>query len=168
MATTTTTTQHLKVHQQPLQTQSTSTAKPKRRRCRATAATSTVEVSSPDTDQIHSFPPDSPFRVRFSPDSLSPLMDYSPSGHLSNGFTKFNSVLTAGLLNPMSPPPPPDKTRSSPTLFEMMASEPDIHPRVQIPVNPLTLKPQVRNLLSCLVNLIPLLLRILFILVNLL
>ncbi|KFK38021.1 hypothetical protein AALP_AA3G059800 [Arabis alpina] len=45
-----------------------------------------------------------------------------------SSFTKFNSALTAGLLNPMSPPPPPslvDKTRSSPTLFEMMASEAD-------------------------------------------
>lgn len=38
-------------------------------------------------------------------------------------------MLTAGILNPMSPPPPPqsDKTtRSSPTLFEMMASEPEM------------------------------------------
>ncbi|KAD4384670.1 hypothetical protein R6Q59_011184 [Mikania micrantha] len=43
-----------------------------------------------------------------------------------SSFTNFNSALTAGLLNPMSPPPPTgDKTRSSPTLFEMMANEPD-------------------------------------------
>ncbi|KAI3687565.1 hypothetical protein L1987_81265 [Smallanthus sonchifolius] len=43
-----------------------------------------------------------------------------------SSFTNFNSALTAGLLNPMSPPPPAaDKTRSSPTLFEMMANEPD-------------------------------------------
>lgn len=55
-----------------------------------------------------------------------------------SSFSKFNSVLTAGLLNPMSPPPPPDKTRSSPTLFEMMASEPDIHPRTQIQSNNVT------------------------------
>lgn len=46
-----------------------------------------------------------------------------------SSFSKFNSALTAGLLNPMSPPPPVDKTRSSPTLFEMMANEPDCHPR---------------------------------------
>ncbi|XP_018730259.2 BTB/POZ domain-containing protein At1g63850 [Eucalyptus grandis] len=55
----------------------------------------------------------------------------------SGGFTKFNSVLTAGLLNPMSPPPPPaaGKARSSPTLFEMMASEPGmIHPRTQMQI----------------------------------
>ncbi|GFZ01357.1 BTB/POZ domain-containing protein [Actinidia rufa] len=45
-----------------------------------------------------------------------------------SSFSKFNSALTAGLLNPMSPPP----TRSSPTLFEMMASEPDCNPRPQI------------------------------------
>ncbi|KAI3812917.1 hypothetical protein L1987_17630 [Smallanthus sonchifolius] len=41
---------------------------------------------------------------------------------LSSSFTQFNSALTAGLLNPISSPPP---TRSSPTLFEMMANEPD-------------------------------------------
>lgn len=45
----------------------------------------------------------------------------------ASSFSKFNSALTAGLLNPMSPPP--DKTRSSPTLFEMMANEPDCYPR---------------------------------------
>ncbi|CAK9156596.1 unnamed protein product [Ilex paraguariensis] len=51
-----------------------------------------------------------------------------------SSFSKFNSALTAGLLNPMSPPPSIDKTRTSPTLFEMMASEPDIQPRTtQIP-----------------------------------
>ncbi|CAL5384231.1 unnamed protein product [Camellia sinensis] len=44
----------------------------------------------------------------------------------------FNSALTARLLNPMSSPlPPSDKARSSPTLFEMMASEPDSIPRSQ-------------------------------------
>lgn len=49
-----------------------------------------------------------------------------------SSFSNFNSALTAGLLNPMSPPLPSspataagDKTRSSPTLFEMMANEPD-------------------------------------------
>ncbi|GJN26656.1 hypothetical protein PR202_gb14605 [Eleusine coracana subsp. coracana] len=37
---------------------------------------------------------------------------------------------TRGCLNPMSPPPLPlDKTRSSPTLFDMMANEQDYHPR---------------------------------------
>ncbi|XP_022720676.1 BTB/POZ domain-containing protein At1g63850-like [Durio zibethinus] len=76
------------------------------------------------------------FKIRYSPGSVSPVMDFTGGTTLSNGhspssFTNFNSALTAGLLNPMSPPPPPDKTRSSPTLFEMMASEPDIHPRTQ-------------------------------------
>ncbi|KAB1215364.1 hypothetical protein CJ030_MR4G025266 [Morella rubra] len=82
----------------------------------------------------------STFRIRFSPGSLSPVMDFTPTamnGHDSfpSSFNKFNSALTAGLLNPMSPPPPPDKvTRSSPTLFEMMASEPDSHhSRTHIP-----------------------------------
>lgn len=46
-----------------------------------------------------------------------------------SSLSKFNSALTAGLLNPMSPPPLVDKTRSSPTLFEMMANEPDCLPR---------------------------------------
>uniref|UniRef100_A0A1D1XZ36 BTB/POZ domain-containing protein At1g63850 n=1 Tax=Anthurium amnicola TaxID=1678845 RepID=A0A1D1XZ36_9ARAE len=54
-------------------------------------------------------------------------------------YNKFNSALNAGLLNPMSPPPalPLDKTRSSPTLFEMMANEQDCHPRNQIQTSPL-------------------------------
>ncbi|XP_022736738.1 BTB/POZ domain-containing protein At1g63850-like [Durio zibethinus] len=76
------------------------------------------------------------FKIRYSPGSVSPVMDFTGGITLSNGhspssFTKFNSALTAGLLNPMSPPPPMDKIRSSPTLFEMMANEPDIHPRTQ-------------------------------------
>ncbi|XP_044487148.1 BTB/POZ domain-containing protein At1g63850-like [Mangifera indica] len=92
----------------------------------------------------------SSFRIRFSPGSLSPVMDFTHTSPTSsttttlNGysssdsafpssFSKFNSALTAGLLNPMSPPP--DKTRSSPTLFEMMACEPEILPKTQIPTN---------------------------------
>lgn len=41
----------------------------------------------------------------------------------------------AGLLNPMSSPPPPvmlDKTRSSPNLFKMMANEADTVGRVPV------------------------------------
>ncbi|OWM85299.1 BTB/POZ domain-containing protein At1g63850 [Punica granatum] len=142
MATAATTTTQLKV--QPV-------AKPKRRKCRGDATTPPTNITSAASPEpeILPTPPDSPFRVRFSP---SPGMEYT-SGHHdgSNGFTKFNSALTAGLLNPLSPPPPPlhEKARSSPTLFEMMASEPDIHPRAQIPtphhpiMNPLTPKAQV-------------------------
>ncbi|PRQ17619.1 putative chromatin remodeling & transcription regulator BTB-POZ family [Rosa chinensis] len=86
-----------------------------------------------ELDPVEDYPspnssPSSSFRIRFSPGSLSPVMDFTPA--LSNGhndsynssFTRFNSMLNAGLLNPMSPPPP----RSSPTLFEMMASEPEM------------------------------------------
>ncbi|OIV94917.1 hypothetical protein TanjilG_22114 [Lupinus angustifolius] len=59
----------------------------------------------------------------------SPLCPSSPS---SSTFTKFNSALTAGLLNPMSPPPPSiDKARSSPTLFQMMSTEPEPNPKAQ-------------------------------------
>ncbi|XP_057978142.1 BTB/POZ domain-containing protein At1g63850 [Malania oleifera] len=92
----------------------------------------------------------SAFKIRFSPGRVSPVMEFFPSAPLPtvngvasaqescpSGFSKFNSALTAGLLNPMSPPPPAagEKTRSSPTLFEMMNSEPDYHPRTQIPPN---------------------------------
>ncbi|GLT78203.1 hypothetical protein SLA2020_497460 [Shorea laevis] len=89
------------------------------------------------TDSSSSFRP---------PANHSPVMDFTGTTTLTNGhspsrFTKFNSALTAGLLNPMSPPPPPppDKTRASPTLLEMMASEPDVHPRTlnqeQLPIS---------------------------------
>lgn len=88
----------------------------------------------------------------FTHSSSSPISNghsTSGSGHdpFPSSFTKFNSALTAGLLNPMSPPP--DKTRSSPTLFEMMVNEPDIQQRTnqnQIPINNATSsmqKPQI-------------------------
>ncbi|KAI7741968.1 hypothetical protein M8C21_008681, partial [Ambrosia artemisiifolia] len=54
-----------------------------------------------------------------TPPTMSATTYHEP---LSSSFTQFNSALTAGLLNPISSPPP---TRSSPTLFEMMANEPD-------------------------------------------
>ncbi|KAK9277506.1 hypothetical protein L1049_007050 [Liquidambar formosana] len=100
---------------------------------------STTNPSSPS-------PSNSPytFKIRYSPGRVSPVMDFTPAAstnismhspaghdHFPSSFSKFNSALTAGLLNPMSPPPP----RSSPTLSEMMASEPDCHPRPQIPSN---------------------------------
>ncbi|XP_073111985.1 BTB/POZ domain-containing protein At1g63850 isoform X2 [Elaeis guineensis] len=50
-------------------------------------------------------------------------------------YSKFNSALNAGLLNPMSPPPL-DKTRSSPTLFDMMANEQEYQPRASLPPPP--------------------------------
>ncbi|PIA49254.1 hypothetical protein AQUCO_01300243v1 [Aquilegia coerulea] len=67
-------------------------------------------------------------------------MDFSNSSLTSAGYgsypssyKNFNFALNAGLLNPSSPPPSIlDKTRSSPTLFEMMASEQDCNPRTQI------------------------------------
>lgn len=97
----------------------------------------TTSVSSPSQAPLQPSSP-SNLRIRYSPSALPYLMDSfataSASGATTNdafpsSFSKFNSALTAGLLNPMSPPPPVDKTRSSPTLFEMMASEPDCHPR---------------------------------------
>ncbi|KAM3388650.1 hypothetical protein ACQJBY_011034 [Aegilops geniculata] len=55
---------------------------------------------------------------------------YTHTQSYPSSYTKFNSALNAGLLNPMSPPPLPiDKTRSSPTLFDMMANEQDYQPR---------------------------------------
>ncbi|KAG9455253.1 hypothetical protein H6P81_008157 [Aristolochia fimbriata] len=73
----------------------------------------------------------SPARVA-SPTVMDSPAAYAP---YPASYTKFNTALNAGLLNPMSPPPALDKaTRSSPTLFEMMANEQDCHPRQPIPV----------------------------------
>ncbi|XVF51441.1 hypothetical protein PTKIN_Ptkin04bG0185600 [Pterospermum kingtungense] len=71
------------------------------------------------------------FKIRYHPGCVSPVMDFTGCTMLSNGhspsrFTKFNSALTAGLLNPMSPPPP-----RSTTLIDIMANEPDFYPRTQ-------------------------------------
>ncbi|KAL0408165.1 UNVERIFIED_CONTAM: BTB/POZ domain-containing protein [Sesamum radiatum] len=82
----------------------------------------------------------SDLKIRYSPSVMGSTTVYrggtpthpSPAAAqdgFPSSFSKFNSALTAGLLNPMSPPPSVDKTRSSPTLFEMMANEPDCHPR---------------------------------------
>ncbi|XP_061355315.1 BTB/POZ domain-containing protein At1g63850-like [Gastrolobium bilobum] len=154
MAATTTTT-FLKVQNQP--------TKPKRRKYRETtisASASPSETHHPHPHRNLDSPlcptrnpepepdpplPDSPssYRIRFSPGRFSPIMDftrssptatvngYSGQDPFPSSFSKFNSALTAGLLNPMSPPP--DKTRSSPTLSEMMACEPDR--ATQIPPN---------------------------------
>ncbi|KAL0447905.1 UNVERIFIED_CONTAM: BTB/POZ domain-containing protein [Sesamum latifolium] len=137
------TTTHLKFKNQPL--------KIKRRRCRETTITTTPTLDSTSSStstyisrthyQTRNI--DSP--IVFSPDNqlpgeatesgsslvASPLLSssssdlkirYSPSAMGS-------TTVYRGLLNPMSPPPSVDKTRSSPTLFEMMANEPDCHPR---------------------------------------
>ncbi|XP_074317287.1 BTB/POZ domain-containing protein At1g63850 [Silene latifolia] len=93
-------------------TSSTSTStKPKRRRFREITITTSTSESLPFSDSLNS---PSPTRSLHSP---------MPSSPYPSNFTKFNSALTAGLLNPMSPPPNP--TRSSPTLFEMMSTEPE-------------------------------------------
>ncbi|KAJ6712513.1 hypothetical protein OIU79_008683 [Salix purpurea] len=106
---------------------------------------------SPQLDTVSTL--SSKFKIQLSPGSLSPVMDFTtaaatpPNGHhhiaspnehsFPSSFTNFNSALTAGLLNPMSPPPPDHKPRSSPTLFEMMASEPETLPRTitQVPIH---------------------------------
>ncbi|KAK7318198.1 hypothetical protein RJT34_02897 [Clitoria ternatea] len=112
MAAATTTTSLLKVQNQP--------TKPKRRKYRETTISASASASSS--------PSPSP-----SPSSSPNTMDFS-NDPFPSSFSKFNSALTAGLLNPMSPPP--DKTRSSPTLFEMMATEPDIHHRPPSQIHP--------------------------------
>lgn len=109
---------------------------------------------SPSPSSLTSDPPS--LRIRYSPGPIPRSMDSPMSTTTANGgasydsfpssFTKFNSALTAGLLNPMSPPPSIDKTRSSPTLFEMMASEPDCNLRPQISTQNATVsaqKPQI-------------------------
>ncbi|CAJ2676541.1 BTB/POZ domain-containing protein [Trifolium pratense] len=141
-ATTKTTSNFLKPPNHPNNNQPITITKPKRRKCRettiSTSASTRIQLSEPDSQL-----PDSPspnYTFRYSPGTFSPIMDHfthssSPGQDpFPSSFTKFNSALTAGLLNPMSPPP--DKTRSSPTLFEMMVNEPDIHHRPnQIPNN---------------------------------
>lgn len=107
-----------------------------------------------------SSPSPSPFTIRVSPGRVSsPLMDSSSppvtgvGGGGGGGFTpypprynNFNNALTAGLLNPNSPPPPQlDKTRPNPTLFDMMANEPDYHPRSPIPAIPRSPIPAIPN-----------------------
>ncbi|XP_075522769.1 BTB/POZ domain-containing protein At1g63850-like [Primulina tabacum] len=98
---------------------------------------SPVETTPTSSLVSYPFPLSSPIDLKFrhSPSTMdsytitntvnggpNPAVD-----NFSSSFSKFNSVLTAGLLNPTSPPPFVDKTRSSPTLFEMMSNEPDCH-----------------------------------------
>lgn len=143
-------TAHLKSHPQPI--------KIKRRRCRETTITTTPTIldpapSSSSTAAAGSHitispdsswcipassppPPPSDLKIRHPASGMGP---YGAAAAGADGFpsslSKFNSALTAGLLNPMSPPPPmADKTRSSPTLFEMMANEPDSLPRAAVAV----------------------------------
>ncbi|KAI3968928.1 hypothetical protein MKX01_034072 [Papaver californicum] len=121
-----------------------------------TTTTSATPTDQKQQKPRNSSPSKPTFKLNFSsPGRVSPLMDSSAAGAGSvsspsyvgvvNGigggggggnpyvsypssYSKFNSALNAGLLNPNSPPP--DKTRSSPTLFEMMSNEQDIiHPR---------------------------------------
>eukprot|EP00250_Pteridium_aquilinum_P016554 c23160_g1_i1 orf=905-2656(+) len=65
----------------------------------------------------------SPFKIRLSPGRVSPLVDALPSPMLAPApsFAKLNSLLSTGFISQSSPPI--EKTRSSPTLFEMMAHE---------------------------------------------
>lgn len=148
-------------------------SKPKRRRRRETTISTSatpdpVEPQSATTAIIitnNKTPPRSPFQDQdqsfnfySSPSpTTSPLMDSSVPlgigvassigyGPYPASYSKFNSALNAGLLNPSSPPPPLlDKTRSSPTLFEMMASEVDSsHARNHIPsYTPIGVKPPI-------------------------
>lgn len=128
---------------------------------RRTTANVPAQAPAPETKEAQeaeplsviftvSSPSPSPFTISVSPGRVSsPLMDSSsssPAAAAAGGgggaftpyppcYSKFNTALTAGLLNPMSPPPPQplDKNRSSSTLFDMMANEPDYHPRNPIP-----------------------------------
>ncbi|PPS12236.1 hypothetical protein GOBAR_AA08406 [Gossypium barbadense] len=99
----------LKVQAQPI--------KPKRHNCKETTISSSAAAATtnPCSDSIGLNDSLVGFKIRYYPGSVSPVMDFTGGTALSNGhspwsFTKFNSALTAGLLNPMSPPPPTDKT----------------------------------------------------------
>ncbi|PIN03996.1 hypothetical protein CDL12_23470 [Handroanthus impetiginosus] len=95
------------------------------------AATVSSLISSPTDLKIRQSPSamDSYNTSVYGGATPTPTANGAPQETFPSSFSKFNSALTAGLLNPMSPPPLVDKTRSSPTLFEMMANEPDCHPR---------------------------------------
>ncbi|KAH7436349.1 hypothetical protein KP509_05G015600 [Ceratopteris richardii] len=70
----------------------------------------------------------SPFKIRVSPGRVSPLMDVSSSPvspPSATTFSKLNSLLHSGFLSQASPPLS-EKTRSSPTLFEMMVHEQEL------------------------------------------
>ncbi|XP_078442649.1 BTB/POZ domain-containing protein [Wolffia australiana] len=73
-----------------------------------------------------------------------------PSPAMAAGYSKFNSALTAGLLNPMSPPPPPldPRLRSSLTLFDMMASEPTSLPPPPAPISTVGLLQRLQTRIS--------------------
>ncbi|KAL5727283.1 hypothetical protein ACHQM5_000498 [Ranunculus cassubicifolius] len=132
-------------------------SKPKRRKHRETTIITsahntdlnthpTTIVSSPiDTSWCCSPSPQQ--QLNYSPGRVSPIMENSstPLGvgianstgfsSYPSSYTKFNSALNAGLLNPMSPPPSSfDKSRSSPTLFEMMANEVDGNSRTHMQI----------------------------------
>ncbi|XP_077247413.1 BTB/POZ domain-containing protein At1g63850-like [Tasmannia lanceolata] len=81
---------------------------------------------------------------------FQPVMDsqfmHSSFAPYPSSYNKFNNALNAGLLNPLSPPPNPDKARSSPTLLEMMSSEPDSHSRNPIPA--MNFNPLVKSTIS--------------------
>ncbi|KAL1569099.1 BTB/POZ domain-containing protein-like protein [Salvia divinorum] len=101
----------------------------KRRRCRETTITSTIDPTPSAAANHLQFDPHIAISPDTNPPQIHPAMGPYGGDTFPSSLSKFNSALTAGLLNPMSPPPPPDKTRSSPTLFEMMANEPDSLPR---------------------------------------
>ncbi|AQK45400.1 BTB/POZ domain-containing protein [Zea mays] len=90
----------------------------------SSSSSSSSHPSSPARAAAHHMDPPPTSSTVASSYATPPQPSYAPSYPTS--YTKFNSALNAGLLNPMSPPPLPlDKTRSSPTLFDMMANEQD-------------------------------------------
>ncbi|KAI3710791.1 hypothetical protein L2E82_40585 [Cichorium intybus] len=107
------------------------------------SVTTTINHQPSSIPTALSLPPESVSSEKTQPSMTTTTTVYGAAGNnqetLTSSFTQFNSVLTAGLLNPISSPPPTtDKTRSSPTLFEMMANEPDS----KIPNNVTTTTPK--------------------------
>ncbi|KAJ6849502.1 putative BTB/POZ domain-containing protein [Iris pallida] len=143
------------LHRNQQQRQQQQSTKPKRRKRRETTIFS--NASSADTTTTTTTITTTATCVA-SPTAMDPPSYSSPVGpasfpyahHPSSmSYTKFNSALNAGLLNPMSPPPSAAATRSSPTLFDMMANEQDYHPRptTNPNPNPSPLPPQDRQVL---------------------
>ncbi|KAJ8431275.1 hypothetical protein Cgig2_007608 [Carnegiea gigantea] len=96
----------------------TTTAEPKRRHHREITLSSSPTAAEPSPHSPQPPPMPATFFSSSSPSSLYP---YPSNPTYPSTFSNFNSALTAGLLNPMSPPP---QARPCPTLYQMMASDP--------------------------------------------
>ncbi|KAG9141180.1 hypothetical protein Leryth_001670 [Lithospermum erythrorhizon] len=103
-------------------------------KCRRSFLETTITTTTPSAATSSQPPPSTTPTPSFGPLNLKmdPYNNINGSSYYPTSLNKFNNALTAGLLNPHSPPPPLSDnktTRSSPTLFEMMSNEPETQPQ---------------------------------------